>query len=163
YSSNPACSALPSVRAASGLLSVRAGSGLLSTFGAGSRAAPRGLCAAPVVVSCSGLRFFATSPAARLGAGAPLPAVPAPPPRHRRRASARAHRHHRPGALLARQHHHAGADLHPRVEVGDVLIGEADAVRRYEAADGRGLVGAVDAVERIAEIERARAERIAVA
>ena len=63
---------------------------------------------------------------------------------------------------LARQHHHARADLHPGVEVGDVLVGEPDAARGHEGADGRRLIGAVDAIDRLAEIESARAERIAV-
>ena len=63
----------------------------------------------------------------------------------------------------ARQHHDAGADLHAAVEILDILVGQPDAARRDVFADRRGLVGAVDAVERLAEIERARAERIAFA
>src|SRR5205823_3982464 len=61
----------------------------------------------------------------------------------------------------ARQHDHAGPDLDAGVEVRDVLVGQPDAARRYEGADGRGLVGAMDAVERLAQVERAGAERVA--
>src|SRR5690606_4725067 len=52
-------------------------------------------------------------------------------------------------------------DLHTAVEVFDVLVQQPDTARRNGLADGRRLVGAVDAVERLAEIERARAERVA--
>ena len=62
---------------------------------------------------------------------------------------------------LAGQHDDAGADLHAAVEILDVLVEHADAAGRNIMADGRGLVGAVDAVERVAEIHGARAERIA--
>src|SRR5882672_7338412 len=57
-------------------------------------------------------------------------------------------------------HHDLGADLDAAVEVDDVLIAHADAARGHLRADGPGLVRAVDAVERRAEIHRARAERI---
>ena len=57
------------------------------------------------------------------------------------------------------QHHHVGTDPHPAIEVLDVLVGQTNAARRNELADGRWLVGAVDAIERVAEIERTRAER----
>ena len=67
------------------------------------------------------------------------------------------------GRRLARQHHHARSDLDAGVEVGDVVVGEPDAARRHEGADGRGLVGPVDAVQRLTEVKRARAERVAVA
>ena len=60
----------------------------------------------------------------------------------------------------ARQHHHARADPDAGIEVRDVLIGEPDASRGDECPDGRGLIGAVDAIYRVTEIERARAERI---
>ena len=53
--------------------------------------------------------------------------------------------------------------LNPIIEVNDILIGQADAARRHEAADGRRLVGAVDPVDGLAEIESARAQRIAFA
>ena len=58
------------------------------------------------------------------------------------------------------QHDHLGADADAAVEVDHVLVGHAEAARRYGLADGLGLVRAVDAVERGAEIHRARAERI---
>ena len=52
------------------------------------------------------------------------------------------------------------ADLDPAVEVDDVFVAHADAAGRHLRADGPGLVRAVDAVERRAEIHGARAERI---
>src|SRR5262249_40951912 len=61
----------------------------------------------------------------------------------------------------ARQHDNASADLHAAVEILDVLVDQTNAARRYERADGRGLIGSVNAVQRLAEIERACAERIA--
>src|SRR5215831_11377738 len=65
------------------------------------------------------------------------------------------------GATLgSRQHHHLGADIDAVIEVDDVLVGHADASGCRAAADGRGRVGAVDAVEGTAEIHGARAERI---
>ncbi len=62
---------------------------------------------------------------------------------------------------VLRQHHDLGADIDPAEQIGDVLIGQADAARRDELADRRGIVGAVDAVLAGAEIHRARAERVA--
>ena len=59
------------------------------------------------------------------------------------------------------QHHHVGTDPDPAIEVLDVLVGQTNAARGHELADGRWLVGAVDAIKRVAEIERTRAERIA--
>src|SRR4051812_15566231 len=46
------------------------------------------------------------------------------------------------------------------VEIGHVLVHHADAARRDGLADRVGLVRAVDAVERGAEIERPRPERV---
>ena len=60
----------------------------------------------------------------------------------------------------AGHHHDAGADLDALEQVGDVLVQHADAARGDELADGRGLVGAVDAVHGRAEIHGARTERI---
>ena len=54
-----------------------------------------------------------------------------------------------------------GAHRDSPIQVGDVVVHEPEAARRYGAADGLRLVGAVDAVDRGAEIERARAHRIA--
>ena len=49
-------------------------------------------------------------------------------------------------SCLPQMHDHARADLHPVVEVDDVLVAHADAARRDRVADRPGLVGAVDAV-----------------
>ena len=45
----------------------------------------------------------------------------------------------------------------------DVGVAHPDAAGRHVGADGPGLVGAVDAIERRAEIHRTRAERVAEA
>src|SRR4026208_1860115 len=47
-------------------------------------------------------------------------------------------------------HDDLGADGDATVEVDDVLVEKADAARGDVATDGAGLVGAVDAVERVA-------------
>src|SRR5258708_5738020 len=70
---------------------------------------------------------------------------PAPPPSPRG------------GSVL---HPPRGADADPVVEIGDVLVGHAKAARRYRLADGLGLVRAVDAIQRRAEIHGAGAQRI---
>src|SRR4051812_4067189 len=57
-------------------------------------------------------------------------------------------------------HHDLGAEVDAAVQVDDVLVAHADAARGDVGADGPGLVGAVNTVERRAEIHRARAERI---
>src|SRR5436309_13034503 len=57
-------------------------------------------------------------------------------------------------------HHDLGADLDPLIEVDHVLVSHADAAGRDLGADGPGLVRAVDAIERRAEIHRTRPERI---
>ena len=62
---------------------------------------------------------------------------------------------------ILRQHHDPGADIDAAEQVGDVFIGQADAARGNELADGRGIVGAVNAVFAGAKIHRARAERVA--
>src|SRR5919106_3482802 len=54
-----------------------------------------------------------------------------------------------------------GADRNAFVEIGHVGIGQTEAARRHRGADGLRLVGAMNAVDRAAEIQRARAERIA--
>src|ERR1700746_4113439 len=59
------------------------------------------------------------------------------------------------------QHQHVSTDPDPAIEVLDVLVGQTNAARGHELADRRRLVGAVYAIERVAEIERTRAERIA--
>ncbi len=46
----------------------------------------------------------------------------------------------------ARKHNDAGADLHAVEQVRDILVQHADAARRDELADRRGLVGAMDAI-----------------
>src|SRR5690242_9993330 len=63
----------------------------------------------------------------------------------------------------AAEHDHARADVDAAIKVFDVRIGQPDAARRNEVADGRGLIGAVNAIHGVAEIERARAERVAFA
>src|SRR6185437_15120241 len=60
-----------------------------------------------------------------------------------------------------RQHDHPGADVDAGIEIGDVLIGEADAAGRDMRADRLRRVGAVNAIDGAAEIHRARAERVA--
>src|SRR5262245_2900 len=64
-------------------------------------------------------------------------------------------------ALAGRQHDDRRTDLHPAIEVDDVLVGEADAARGDGLADILRLVGAVTAVQRIftigIEVEAARA------
>src|SRR5260370_20777883 len=65
------------------------------------------------------------------------------------------------GAAVHRQHDHLGADLDSRIEIGDLRIVETDATGRNLRAEGLRRVGAVDAVDRAAEIHRASAERIA--
>src|SRR3974390_916192 len=62
---------------------------------------------------------------------------------------------------LAGHYHHAGANLNTAEKVLDVLVQQPDATRGNGLPDRRGLVGAVDAIERVAEIESARAEWIA--
>src|SRR5439155_11194816 len=62
---------------------------------------------------------------------------------------------------VLRQHHDPGADIDPAEQIDDVLIGQADATRRDEFPDRRGIVGAVNAVLAGAEIHRPRTERIA--
>src|SRR3954452_16186337 len=64
-------------------------------------------------------------------------------------------------ALGHRQHHDFGADINAGVEIGDVVIGQADATGRDVLADGIGCVGAVDAVDGAAEIHGAGAKRVA--
>src|SRR6195952_757783 len=57
-------------------------------------------------------------------------------------------------------HDDLGADADAAVEIDDVLVAHPDAARGDVGADGPGLVGAVDAIERRSQIHRARAERI---
>src|SRR5258707_3850389 len=52
------------------------------------------------------------------------------------------------------------ADIDAAVQVDHILIAHPDAARRDVGADGPGLVGAVDAIQRGSQIHRARAERI---
>ena len=54
-----------------------------------------------------------------------------------------------------------GADVDAVVEVGHVVVGHADAARGDGLSDGVGLVRAVDAILRSADIDGARAERVA--
>jgi hypothetical protein len=47
------------------------------------------------------------------------------------------------------QHHHSRANLHPIVEIDHILIGYPDATRGNRTSDVFGLVGAVDAIQRV--------------
>ena len=62
--------------------------------------------------------------------------------------------------IRSRQYNHGRADSHTAVKVLNVLVGQTNAARGHEAADGRWLIGAVDPVFGVAEIHRARPERI---
>src|SRR5262245_49087689 len=57
-------------------------------------------------------------------------------------------------------HDHFGSDLRPVVKIDHIRIDQPETARRHRRTDGLRLVGAVDAIDRAAEIERARAERI---
>src|SRR6476619_1962148 len=56
---------------------------------------------------------------------------------------------------------HLGAHRNAVVEIGDIRVGQPETARRHRGADGLRLVGAVNAIDRGAEIHRAGAERIA--
>jgi hypothetical protein len=43
---------------------------------------------------------------------------------------------------------HPGTDIDAAIEVDHILVAHPDAAGRYVGADGPGLVGAVDAIER---------------
>ena len=51
--------------------------------------------------------------------------------------------------MVAWQRRHNSADLHPAVEIDRILIGYADAARGNRLSDVFGLVGAMDAVQRV--------------
>src|SRR5260370_36580430 len=57
-------------------------------------------------------------------------------------------------------HDHRGADEDATIEIGDVVIGHAEAAGGYRLAYGLRLVGTVDAVKRGAQIDGPRSERI---
>src|ERR1700678_3866867 len=65
--------------------------------------------------------------------------------------------------LPSGQYDDLGAHGDAAVEILDIPVDQANAARGDERADGRGLIGAVDAIERVAKIESARTERIALA
>jgi hypothetical protein len=44
------------------------------------------------------------------------------------------------GAVVHRQRHYLGTDVDPRIEIGNVFVGEADATGRNLGADGRWRV-----------------------
>src|SRR5262249_38627838 len=54
-----------------------------------------------------------------------------------------------------------GADRNPLVEIHDVAVDQPEAPGRNGAADGLRLIGAMDAIDRGAEIERPRPHGIA--
>src|SRR5260370_36104628 len=64
------------------------------------------------------------------------------------------------GPATGSDHDDLGADADAAIEIDHIVVAHRDAARRYVGADGPGLVGAVDAVERRAQIHRARAGRI---
>src|SRR5215470_178865 len=69
----------------------------------------------------------------------------------------------RDGRLTVRSHrqdHHFGADVYAPIEVGHVLVEHADAAARHLMADGGRRVGAVDAVNGIAEVHGAGPQRV---
>jgi hypothetical protein len=53
------------------------------------------------------------------------------------------------GIVTRSQHHHSRSDLHPAVEIDHILIGYPDAARGNPTSDVFGLVGAVDAIQRV--------------
>src|SRR5262249_5304864 len=57
--------------------------------------------------------------------------------------------------------HRLRADVDGFVEIDDIVVPHADAPARTLPADGRRLIGAVDAIDGAAEIHGAGAERIA--
>src|SRR6266851_4426045 len=72
---------------------------------------------------------------------------------------------HLPAQVLVRGaalvfHDHGGADGDATIEIGDVVIGHAEAAGGYRLADRLRLVGTVDAVKRGAQIHGPRSERI---
>src|SRR3984893_3923030 len=56
---------------------------------------------------------------------------------------------------------HLGAHRNPVVEIDNVGVYQPEATGRDRTADRLRLVGAVDTIDGVPEIERARAERIA--
>src|SRR5260370_36754786 len=72
---------------------------------------------------------------------------------------------HLPSQVLVRgaalvSHDHRGADGDAAIEIGDVVIGHAEAAGGYRLADGLRLVGTVDAVERGNQVHGPRPERV---
>ena len=59
--------------------------------------------------------------------------------------------------LYAQNAQNADAINDLKAKIFDVIVGEPDAARGHEAADGRRLIGPVDAIHRVAEIQRPRA------
>src|SRR5262245_16185830 len=65
------------------------------------------------------------------------------------------------GLRLLMLHHNLGSNRHAAIKVGNVIIDHPEASRRHRLTDRLRRVGAVDAVDGRADVERARAERIA--
>src|ERR1700674_5260855 len=67
-------------------------------------------------------------------------------------------------AMAGGEHHHRAAELDPAIEVDHVLVGQPDAAGGYGLPDIFGLVGAVDAEQRVLavgeQVHAARAHRI---
>src|ERR1700746_502630 len=67
--------------------------------------------------------------------------------------------------VVRSQHHDKRAHLHVAVKINDVLVGQPYAARRNGMSDPSGLIGPVDAIERVlaarVEVERTRTHWIA--
>src|SRR5581483_7275322 len=59
------------------------------------------------------------------------------------------------------QHHNAGAYRHTFIEIGHFRIRQPETSRGHRRSDRPGLVGAVNPINRSANVKRARAQRIA--
>ena len=68
-----------------------------------------------------------------------------------------------PWSLATLQHDNASPKLNASVEIFDILIDQTDAARRHEGSNSGGLIGAMDAIERLAQIKRPRAKRVSFA
>ena len=67
----------------------------------------------------------------------------------------------RDGSPVARQNHDLGSDADAAVEIDHVRVSHADTSARHLGADRGRIIGAVDAIIGIAEIQRACTDRIA--
>jgi hypothetical protein len=63
--------------------------------------------------------------------------------------------------MAAGQDHNASAQCHSVIQVFDILVEQTNAAGRNKLTDGRGLIRAMNAIERIAKVERPCAKWIA--